>query len=89
MPASTDFYFLKIIRHNLTVSQQSKAACHCTGLGSIPEQSMWNLWWTSWYWDRFLSQHFNSLSVSFYQSSILTFHSSIIDTTFVNERVIK
>ena len=27
--------------------------------GSIPDQSMWNLLWTKWHSDRFLSQYFN------------------------------
>jgi hypothetical protein len=43
--ASTDFYFLRFVRNNLRVSQQSQdpmqlrrlvAASHCTRLGSIP-----------------------------------------------------
>ena len=25
------------------------------GPGSIPSQSMWDLWWTKWHWDRFPS----------------------------------
>jgi hypothetical protein len=26
------------------------------GPGSCPVQSMWDLWWTKWHWDRFLSE---------------------------------
>jgi hypothetical protein len=26
---------------------------HCGGLGLIPAQYMWDLWWTKWHWDRF------------------------------------
>jgi hypothetical protein len=28
--------------------------CHCGGLGSIPGQSTWGLWWKQLLWDRFL-----------------------------------
>jgi len=31
--------------------------CHCGGPGSIPCQSMWNVWWTKWHWDGFLSEY--------------------------------
>jgi hypothetical protein len=24
--------------------------------GSVPAQSMWDLWWTKWHWDRFFSE---------------------------------
>ena len=38
---------------------------------SIPGQSMWDLWWTKWHWERFLSETCSSpLSVSFRQCSI-------------------
>jgi hypothetical protein len=35
------------------------------GPGSIPGQSMWNLWWTKWHWDRFFSDYFGFSPVSF------------------------
>jgi hypothetical protein len=28
------------------------------GHGSIPDQSMWDLWWTKWHWDRSLYEYF-------------------------------
>ena len=28
-------------------------ASHRRGPGSIPGQSIWDLWWTKWHWDRF------------------------------------
>jgi hypothetical protein len=38
--------------------------------GSHPNQSMWDLWWTEWYWDRFSSEFFGfPLSVSFHRRS--------------------
>jgi hypothetical protein len=34
-------------------------------------QSMWDLWWTKWHWDRFLPEYFGfPLSVSFHRCSI-------------------
>jgi hypothetical protein len=45
---------------------------HHRGLGLIPGQSMWDLWWTKWYWDRFFSKYFDfTVIVSFQQCSIL------------------
>jgi hypothetical protein len=39
--------------------------------GSIPDQSMWDLWWTKWHWDRFFFQYFGfPLSVSFHRCYI-------------------
>jgi len=56
---------------------------HRGGLSSIPGQSVWNLWWTKWHYDRFLSQHFGfPLSVSFHQWSILIIM-FVIPVTFV------
>jgi len=26
--------------------------------GSVPGQYMWDLWWTKWHWDKFLSEYF-------------------------------
>jgi hypothetical protein len=38
---------------------------------SIPGQSMWDLWWTKWYWYRFFPEYFgSSLSISFHRCSI-------------------
>jgi hypothetical protein len=34
-------------------------------------QSMWDLWWTKWHWDRFFPEYFGfSLSISFHRGSI-------------------
>jgi hypothetical protein len=36
-----------------------------------PGQSMWNLWWTQWHWDRFFLEYFSfPLSISFHRCSI-------------------
>jgi hypothetical protein len=44
---------------------------HRGGPGSIPGQSMWDLWWTKWHWDRFFPEFFGfPLSVSFRWCSI-------------------
>jgi hypothetical protein len=41
------------------------------GPGSIPGQSMWDLWWTKWHWDRFFPDYFGfPLSISFHRFSI-------------------
>jgi len=54
--------------------------CHCSdschqllhgGLGSIPDWSVWGLWWTEWHWDRF-----------FFFLNIPVFHISIIVAMF-------
>ena len=40
------------------------------GPGSIPGQSMWDLWWTKWQWDRFFLEYFGfPLSISFHRCS--------------------
>jgi hypothetical protein len=42
----------------------AEAGCHVTGLshlggrGSIPDQSMWDLWWTEYHWDMFYPAFF-------------------------------
>jgi hypothetical protein len=51
----------------------SKAAYHRGGPGSILGQSMWDLWWTKWHWDKFFSEYFGfPLSISFHRCSITT-----------------
>jgi hypothetical protein len=43
-------------------------ASHRGGPSSIPAQSMRDLWWTKWHWDRFFPEYFGfSLSVSFHR----------------------
>ena len=32
---------------------------HLCGPGSIPGKYVQDLWWTKWYWDRLLSEHFH------------------------------
>jgi hypothetical protein len=27
-----------------------------TYMGSRPDQSVWDLWWTKWHWDKFFSE---------------------------------
>jgi hypothetical protein len=47
-----------------------RPASHRGGLGSLPGQCMWELWWTKWHWDRFFSEIFSfRLSISFYCGS--------------------
>ena len=54
---------------------------HCEGLNWILLRSMWCLWWTNWYWDRFSSECLSfSLSESFRQCSLFI-HSSITGAT--------
>jgi hypothetical protein len=44
---------------------------HRGGPGSIAGQSMWDLWWTKWHWDRFFSKYFGfPLSISFHRCSV-------------------
>jgi hypothetical protein len=38
-------------------------------MGSRPEKSMWDLWWTKWHWDRFFSESFG-IPLSIYHSTI-------------------
>jgi hypothetical protein len=47
------------------------AASHRGGPGSIPGQSIWDLWWTKWHWDRIFPEFFGfPLSMSFHWWSI-------------------
>jgi hypothetical protein len=42
-----------------------------TKYNSIPGQSMWDLWWKKWHWDRFFPEFFGfAQSVSFHRCSI-------------------
>jgi hypothetical protein len=47
---------------------------HRGGPGSRPGQSIWDLWWTKWHWDRFLSEFFG-----FY----LSYHSTVALQTHI------
>jgi hypothetical protein len=54
---------------------------HCTKLHNSVQsglnfsQSMWDLWWTKWHWDRFISEFLGSaLSVSFHCCSPYSCH---------------
>jgi hypothetical protein len=51
-------------------------ASHHRGLGLLPGQSMWDLWWTKWHWDKFFSKPLFPLSISFQHCSIFTHISS-------------
>ena len=56
--------------------------CHASGEGpvSIPNQSMWVLWWTKWHWNRCFSEYLGfPHSVSFPKYSTLLLHFSTID----------
>jgi hypothetical protein len=57
-----------------TESLNTIQTSHSGSSNSMPGQSMWDLWWTKWHWDRFLSEYFSfPLSVSFHHCSILIF----------------
>ena len=46
-------------------------ASHRGGPGSISGQSVWDLWWTKWHWDRYFPKYFGfPLSFSFHRCSI-------------------
>ena len=46
------------------------ADSHRGGPGSIPSQSMWDLWWKKWHWDKFFPEYFGfPMSISFHQCS--------------------
>ena len=65
--------------HLILGHAMAQACSYHRGPGSIPGQSMWDLWWTEFHWDRFVSKYSGlPLSVSFHQSSILI-HSYITD----------
>ena len=54
---------------------------------SLPGQSMWNLWWKKWEWDRFFSKYFGfPLSVSFCQCSILIYSSILALNSFIKHK---
>jgi len=53
----------------------SSPASHRWGLGSLPAQSMWDLWWKNWHWEWVFSRFFGiTLSISFHRGSILTYY---------------
>jgi hypothetical protein len=57
-------------------------------MGSFQHQSLWDLYWTTWYWDTgFLPVLRISLSVSFCQCSILTFTSYANNTNTAEREV--
>jgi len=43
---------------HLGVTDTCFPAFHRKGSGSIRGQSMWDLWWTEWHWDRVFSKYF-------------------------------
>jgi hypothetical protein len=46
----------------------SRWSLDCGGSSSIPRHYMWDLWWTTWYRDRFFSKYFGfALSTLFHQ----------------------
>jgi hypothetical protein len=45
-------------RWHLTTSTMAQPP-HRGGPGSHPGQSMWDLWWTKWHWDRSFSEFFS------------------------------
>jgi hypothetical protein len=52
----------------------AQAVSHCGGPGSIPEQSMWDLWWTEWQWGYLCYEYLGfPLSLSFHRCSKLVF----------------
>jgi hypothetical protein len=73
-----DFYPLTISDNSLLAHSpkcntvhNKRPASHRRGPGLRPGQSMWDLWWTKWHWDRFFSKSFGFLlSISFLRCSI-------------------
>jgi hypothetical protein len=51
--------------------------------GSIPQLSIWDLLWTNWHWDRFLSQRFGLLMPATILPILLTHKSLEVFTFFV------
>jgi len=57
-------------------------AFHCGGPVLIPGQSVWDLWWINWQWNRCFSKYFSfDLSVLFHQYAMLFFHLSATNAT--------
>jgi hypothetical protein len=51
--------------------------------GFAPGQSMWDLWWTKWHWDRVFSEFFGfSMSVSFHRPSQNSYHLGVTHVRF-------
>jgi hypothetical protein len=50
-PKRINIFMYKLLRHHCSDNQSQ--APHRGGLGSIPGQIMWDLWWTKWHWGRF------------------------------------
>ena len=57
-----------------TVQPVASHYTDCAIPGHIPGQSMRNLWWTKWHWDRFPTEYFDlPLSMPFHKCSTLIF----------------
>jgi hypothetical protein len=51
---------------------------------SIPGQSMWDLWWAKWHWDRFIPEYFGfRLSISSHRCSITRKNEKLIIFLFI------
>jgi hypothetical protein len=59
---------------------------YCGGLGAMPVQVMWDLWWTKWHWGRF-SEYFGfPLHFSFHRL-LHTFHHLLSEAGTVGQIV--
>jgi hypothetical protein len=61
---------LCLTKHHTTKEQwgigiASSILNHRGGTGSIPGQSVWDLWWTEWHWDRFFPRVLRFSPVNF------------------------
>ena len=66
--SKTKFSQLQPVRHRChgpsCETSSLSSVFHREGPCSIPDQSMGDLWWTKWYWDRSLYEYLFILSVS-------------------------
>jgi len=52
----TEYMYFRLFSLWLYLGTGSQSpTCHHGGLHSLPGQSMWDIWWTEWHWDMFLS----------------------------------
>lgn len=71
-PNISDYSIFTVLTIKYTEGFVTQLRCRAA-TAKTPAQSMWHLWWTGWYWDRFFLECFGFLlSVTFRRCPIFT-----------------
>jgi len=63
---------------NNKLKKKKFQVCHHRDPSSIPDQSMWVLWWPKWHWDMFFSK---------YSIFLCLCHSTCVPWTFIHPSI--